>query len=143
MSPINWALRPLKRYADFSGCSPRAEYWWFFLLQILLVGALLTLAWIRSGGASEANSTEAAAPALEGGVLLIGLIFLALLIPNLAVQVGRLHEQDKSGWSILLFFIPYIRGIIAFVFMCIRGTKGSNRYGPDPYAAENLHGRFA
>ena len=31
MSPMDWAMRPLKRYAQFSGRAPRAEYWWFYL----------------------------------------------------------------------------------------------------------------
>ena len=143
MSPINWALRPLKRYADFSGRSPRAEYWWFVLLQTVLIWVPLVFMLFGSIGAAEAGMGEAAAPALGGGFLLIGLAFLALFIPNLAVQVRRLHDQDKSGWFILLFFIPYIGGIVALVFMCIAGTKGSNQYGADPYAEENLHDVFA
>ena len=39
MSPIDWATRPLKKYADFSGRAPRAEYWWYTLL--VLGGALI------------------------------------------------------------------------------------------------------
>jgi hypothetical protein len=31
MTPIDWAVRPLKRFADFSGRAPRAEYWWYAL----------------------------------------------------------------------------------------------------------------
>lgn len=142
MSPIKWAVRPLKHYANFSGRSPRAEYWWFVLLQLMLVWLPLTVLAISSSGAS-AGVEEAAGPALASGFLLIGLAFLALLIPNLAVQVRRLHDQDKSGWFLLLFFIPYIGGLVALVFMCIAGTKGSNRYGPDPYAKDNLHNVFA
>ncbi len=43
MSPIDWATRPLKKYADFSGRAPRAEYWWFYLLLIIcyVVAAIL------------------------------------------------------------------------------------------------------
>jgi uncharacterized membrane protein YhaH (DUF805 family) len=48
------------------------------------------------------------------------------------VQVRRLHDQDKSGWLILLSFIPYIGGLILLVLMLIDGTPGANRYGPDP-----------
>jgi uncharacterized membrane protein YhaH (DUF805 family) len=63
---------------------------------------------------------------------LVGIILLAFLIPSIAVQVRRFHDQDKSGWFILLGLIPYIGGIILFVFMCIEGTRGPNRFGPDP-----------
>lgn len=55
-----------------------------------------------------------------------------MFIPGLAVQVRRFHDQDKSGWFILLGFIPYIGGLILFVFMCLEGTRGPNRFGPDP-----------
>ena len=37
MSPIDWAKRPLQKYADFSGRAPRPEYWWFVLAQIVLM----------------------------------------------------------------------------------------------------------
>ena len=35
MTPIDWAKRPLQKYADFSGRAPRAEYWWFYLFVVL------------------------------------------------------------------------------------------------------------
>jgi len=30
------------------------------------------------------------------------------LVPNLAVGVRRLHDLDKSGWWVLLVFIPLV-----------------------------------
>ena len=33
---------------------------------------------------------------------------------------------------VLLGFIPYVGGIVVFVFMCLSGTRGPNRFGPDP-----------
>ena len=35
LSPLEWALRPIKKYAVFSGRAPRAEYWWFYLATII------------------------------------------------------------------------------------------------------------
>ena len=70
-----------------------------------------------------------------GGWILIGLLCLWALftfIPNLAVAVRRLHDQDKSGWMILLALIPLGGGIIVLVFMLLDGTRGPNQYGPDP-----------
>lgn len=122
---MEWMIMPLKRYADFSGRSRRKEYWMFVLFQTLvlipvaLVGAML-------GGIDESGT---------GGALfliLVAIFVLAFLVPGLAVQVRRFHDQDKSGWFILLGFIPYIGGIILFVFMCLEGTRGPNRFGPDP-----------
>jgi len=61
---------------------------------------------------------------------------LGVLIPNLAVQVRRFHDQDKSGWFVLLGLIPYIGGLILLVFMLFEGTRGSNRFGEDPKVVE-------
>lgn len=58
--------------------------------------------------------------------------FLILLIPSIAVQVRRFHDQDKSGWMVLLNFVPYVGGLIVLVFMCLEGTRGPNRFGEDP-----------
>ena len=85
----------------------------------------------------------------EGGgalatiVLAIGVIgALALFVPGIAVQVRRFHDQDRSGWFVLLSFVPYVGGLILLVFMCLPGTVGPNRFGPDP-KGENLSDVFA
>jgi uncharacterized membrane protein YhaH (DUF805 family) len=66
------------------------------------------------------------------GIVILGVFFLGTFIPSLAVQVRRFHDQDKSGWFILLNFVPYVGGLIVFVFMCLEGTRGPNRFGADP-----------
>ncbi len=119
---------PIKRYADFEGRSRRKEYWMFVLFQVLLlvpVGIILSLL----------SAPEAGGDSTFGSIFLIvfGLIYLGVfMIPGIAVQVRRFHDQDKTGWLILLGFIPYIGSIVLLVFMCLEGTKGSNRFGPDP-----------
>ena len=40
------------------------------------------------------------------------------------------------GWMILLGLIPVVGGIIMLVFMCLEGTRGANRFGPDPKSSE-------
>jgi uncharacterized membrane protein YhaH (DUF805 family) len=57
---------------------------------------------------------------------------LFVFIPNLAVTIRRLHDQDKSGWFILLGLIPIVGPFIVLVFYFIEGTRGPNRFGPDP-----------
>ena len=125
---MEYMLLPLKRYADFSGRSGRKEYWMFLLGYIVLTALIAILAGIAASLGSAGFSGTF--------LVLFVLLALALLIPSLAVQVRRFHDQDKSGWFILLSFIPYIGGIVVLVFMCLEGTKGSNRFGPDP--KENL-----
>ena len=121
---MDWMTLPLKRYAEFSGRSRRKEYWMFVLFIIAvsvgigIVEAILGL---------SATIGDAYGP--------ISLLFLlAIFVPSLAVQVRRFHDQGRSGWFVLLNFIPFIGTLIVLVFMCLDGTDGPNEYGPDPKA---------
>lgn len=118
-----WMLTPLRKYATFGGRAPRAEYWWFWLFSGLVIGGL-TLADAMVFGADSFMGARLK--------LLSGLGGLALMLPNVAVQVRRLHDQDKSGWLILVGIIPVIGFLILFWFNIQRGTKGTNRFGEDP-----------
>ncbi|WP_166041208.1 DUF805 domain-containing protein [Sphingosinicella sp. YJ22] len=89
----------------------------------------------ESGSSTNVDPTMFMEEFSTGGWILIGLLclwWLFTLIPNLAVTIRRLHDQDKSGWMILLAFIPLVGGIILLVFMLLDGTRGPNRFGPDP-----------
>ncbi len=125
---MNWMLMPLRRYADFSGRSRRTEYWMFtlgYVIALVVLGILLGVA----GAIGDPNGISGLSVT---ALSILGLVVLALFIPSLAVQVRRFHDQDKSGWFVLLGFIPYIGGLIVIVFMCLPGTVGDNRFGPDP-----------
>lgn len=133
---MEWMLMPLKRYADFNGRSRRKEYWMFALFQLIVIFGITIL-----GSILGAFSPDASGGMSFGGSLMFGLIgiyFLAIIVPSIAVQVRRFHDQDKSGWFVLLNFIPYLGGLIVFVFMCLDGTKGKNSYGEDPKISDNV-----
>lgn len=104
----------LKKYAEFDGRSQRAEYWYFFLLNILISIAL----------------------SIVGNMLdlkIIGSIYsLAVFIPSIAVGVRRLHDIGKSGWMILISLIPLIGWIWLIVLFATDSTPGANEYGPNP-----------
>ena len=124
---MEWMMMPLKRYADFSGRSQRKEYW-MFVLGYMIVFLVLAILGAALGAFDESGSGTL-------GTIFLGLIVLLglfLFVPSLAVQVRRFHDQDKSGWFVLLGFIPYIGGLIVLVFMCLEGTRGPNRFGEDP-----------
>ena len=65
----------------------------------------------------------------DAGQPLSLIVSLALLLPNLAVSVRRLHDTDRSGWWLLLSFIPIFGTLALLYFMVLRGTEGSNRFG--------------
>ena len=136
---MEWMLMPLKRYADFSGRSRRKEYW-MFTLGLVILYSLIIGVMLATAGADP----EGAGLGLMSGTSLIVIVvlLLALIIPSLAVTVRRFHDQDKSGWFVLINFIPYIGGIIVLVMMCLEGTRGPNRFGPDP-KGENVQEVFS
>jgi uncharacterized membrane protein YhaH (DUF805 family) len=129
---MEWMLMPYRRYADFSGRSRRKEYWMFALFQFAV--SIVLIALMFAGGMSMDPSTGSGnpGPLFIIGAVLVLIFALGSFIPGLAVMVRRLHDQDKSGWMALLYLIPYVGPIVILVFMCLDGTRGPNRFGPDP-----------
>lgn len=115
---MEWFLLAFKKYADFSGRSRRKEYWMFVLFNIIVI---LGVAFI---GTAIGLEDYVAYP--------LGLYILAIIIPSLALAVRRLHDQGKSGWYILVRFIPFIGGIWFLVLMCVDGDTRTNQYGLNP-----------
>ena len=115
----DWYMQGLKKYADFSGRARRKAYWFFILwYMIILIGlAIIDSLTIGLG-------------------VLPGIYALAVLIPNLAVAVRRLHDTGRTGWWLLIGFVPFIGGIVLLVFMFIDSQPGNNEYGPYPKAGE-------
>jgi uncharacterized membrane protein YhaH (DUF805 family) len=144
-------LMPYRRYAEFSGRSRRKEYW-MFTLFLFLVGIVFNILMMTMGFSAAnmmaMNRYGAGDPAavFQGFgtgfwvLIAIYMVFvLATLIPSLAVSVRRLHDRDMSGWFLLLFvvlfmipLVNFIAAIAYLVLMCLEGTKGPNKYGPDP-----------
>ena len=105
-----------------------AEWIVFFIITMLLGGGSMVTA-------VDPNNPEAAVAAVSAMMVPIGIVSLIFLWPALAVQVKRWHDRGKSGWWVLIAFVPIIGGIWALV-ECgfLRGTPGPNQYGPDPAA---------
>ncbi len=115
--PMNWYLAVLKKFAEFSGRARRKEYWMFVLINLIISLVLTGLD-----------------VALNIG-LLSGLYSLAILVPSLAVGVRRLHDINKSGWSLLIGLIPLVGFIILILWLAKDSDPGDNTYGPNPKAA--------
>ncbi len=57
---------------------------------------------------------------------------LAILLPNLAVSVRRLHDTGRSGWMLLISIIPIIGSIWLIILLVTDGHPGENEYGLNP-----------
>ncbi len=61
----------------------------------------------------------------------MAIIYIPIIWISLAVQVKRWHDRDKSGWFVLVSFIPIIGPIWAFIENgCLAGSSSTNRFGP-------------
>lgn len=121
---MNWYLKVLKQYADFSGRARRKEYWMFVLFNMIFAIVAMILD----------NVLGIAMEGIGYGPL-YGLYVLAMLIPGLAVAVRRLHDVGKSGWMILIALIPLIGAIWLLVLMVTDSNPGENQYGQNPKEA--------
>jgi uncharacterized membrane protein YhaH (DUF805 family) len=105
------------KYATFSGRACRSEYWYFLLFYIVVLVVAVVIDIVVF-------------PSLDiKPVQLIAI--LALFLPTIAVAIRRLHDLDRTGWWYLIAFTG-IGGIVLFVWYCMKGTTGPNRFGPDP-----------
>lgn len=145
---MHWMILPLKRYAEFTGRSRRMEYWMFALLNVIVFGAVMILMFAAGGAQDAMTAVDPADPLaiygwmFSGMGMVLALWWLATLIPNIALNVRRLHDRDMSGWWYLGFivasFIPIVNiiaGIAYLVLMVLPGTPGPNRFGEDPKGA--------
>lgn len=129
---LHWYLLPWRKYAVFSGRAPQREYWLFYLGNSLIGTSFYLTAVLASP--SMLDNGEPSGVSLFF-LLPMVLFSLAVIIPSLAVSIRRFHDINLSGWWYLAVIIP-ILGFAAFlVFTLIPGTRGENRFGPDPRSA--------
>lgn len=110
-----------ENYANFNGRARRSEYWYFVLFNIIFAVIAMVLD----------NVLGLNFDPLPYGWLYF-LYALAVLLPGLAAGVRRLHDVNKSGWYMLLAFIPLIGGIWLLILFFTEGTQGVNNYGENP-----------
>jgi uncharacterized membrane protein YhaH (DUF805 family) len=135
---------------EFSGRTNRGKYWLAWLIY-----AVIYLVFLALGFLTESTAVQ----------MLTGMMVVAMFISSLAVGVKRLHDRNKPGWYVALFYaVPgalFFAGLLigpssamvanalgfialaiviwAFVELgCLRGTIGVNSYGPDPVAPATL-----
>jgi len=189
-------FQPLARYADFNGRARRSEYWlwalFLFVLNIVLTIIQYTVMFSMMGASIHQNGGvgdgAAMGAAMATNFAMLGikfLVFIALIVPTVAVAVRRMHDINRTGWWILMpsavalvativvvtltganiieqiskasaaskgddpsavfavmfaffqafvwIFLPtFAAKIVTFVFRVTEGTKGPNRFGPDP-----------
>ena len=129
---------------SFQGRINRAKYWLAVLIYLFLTIVLGLLAAFTASFAI--------------GALLAIVVYIPMLISGIAVGIKRLHDRNKSGWWLLLFYLApavlswagtafggmmnTLLSLVSFALSLwalvelgiLRGTVGPNQYGPDPLA---------
>ena len=141
-------------FITFTGRINRAKYWLAVICCAVLFLAAIGVTVAVSSSMSAIVSTTLIA-------------YVPFTYVGVVIGIKRLHDRNKSGWWIVLFYcgpmilpllglglsgaagvsilysllqlISFVISIWAFVELgCLRGTIGSNQYGPDPLRPEVL-----
>jgi uncharacterized membrane protein YhaH (DUF805 family) len=130
------------KYAVFSGRASRSEYWWVALF-LFLVGILIWVPGIAVGVATGTQSispttgqlTTTPGPAFGIFVALGILVYLATLVPGIALTVRRLHDANLSGLLFLLVLVPSFVGLIILVLTLLETNPLGARFDADAQPA--------
>jgi uncharacterized membrane protein YhaH (DUF805 family) len=140
---------------SFKGRINRGKYWLAILIYTVIWIAFIAAAVMWLGGFDTERLFS-----MVGAAILLWLAAIILIVAGtwsgVATGIKRLHDREKSGWWILLFWLgpSVLSGIgstssasTSFVFHIasfavtiwaivelgfLRGTLGPNEYGPDP-----------
>jgi uncharacterized membrane protein YhaH (DUF805 family) len=153
----NWFL------FSFEGRINRAKFWHAALIWFATIFSFMTIfMWVVVGilRASGNDFHFVSSKTMHPAFYLLGFPLLVIFVwPFAATAIKRLHDRGKSGWWFTLFFVapsllnklsdwldnPLLATLVSalafglsvwcFVeLFCLRGTKGPNRFGPDPLA---------
>ena len=113
-----------KKYFSYRGRLNR----WAYFCRSITIGILGGITLLVLGGLADAIGGAIGAVMM----LLCVLVYLCLMVPAIMLAVRRLHDLDKTGWILLINFIPYVNIIVSLYILFAPGTRGANQYGDDP-----------
>ena len=131
-------------YATFQGRASRSDFWWWYLFTsigsfVVFIPVIPRYNDLINSSMNQAGSAAMVMPPITGlaalGLALSTIWSLAILIPTIAVAARRLHDTNKSGWLLLLWFLSCCFGIgaiILIILWILPSTPGPNRYGEGP-----------
>jgi len=134
---------------SFNGRINRGKWWLALLIYVVFWIAVSIVGYIVMSIAGML------------GMVVFVVAGIAAIVSGIAVGVKRLHDRNKSGWWLAVFYvvpsllsvvgmysgseaISMLLSLIGFaisVWMivelgCLRGTVGPNEYGPDPLESD-------
>ena len=106
-----------KGYVDFEGRSTRSDYWFVYLVNVLITFAYFLLQAVFGGLVAVTESSFLAVISLI--LLLIFFAYgVAAILPGIALTVRRLRDAGYNWPYIFVTFIPFVGWIILIVLLC-------------------------
>jgi len=109
---------------SFEGRIRRSTYWLYYIVLTVV----FMVPFVILGGSAGENGEPSSAALIFLLVAMVPLVWM-----QLAIAVKRWHDRDKSGWWVLISFVPFIGGLW-YLIECgfLQGTQGPNRFGNAP-----------
>jgi uncharacterized membrane protein YhaH (DUF805 family) len=98
------------KYTNFNGRASRSEFWWFMLLEVLVLGITSLFS-----------------------MTLYGIAALVFILPVLSVGSRRLHDIGRSGWWQLLSLT--VIGSLVLLYWFVQPTEEGSNLHDAPVAA--------
>jgi uncharacterized membrane protein YhaH (DUF805 family) len=117
---MEWFVKCWRQSFDAKDRARRAEYWWFFLIQAVILLACILID--NQIGTYDGENDIG---------LLEGLYALVSLPAGISVSIRRLHDVGKSGWWLLIGLVPIV-GLVLFVWYVREGEPIVNQWGENP-----------
>lgn len=114
---MNWYIKVIVQFFDFSSRARRREFWTFNLISLAISMTLRIMDVVF-------NTFYFSIFATIYGML--------VFIPSLAVSLRRLHDVGKSAWYIFLVLIPLIGWIWLLILFSMDGEEKHNQWGKNP-----------
>jgi uncharacterized membrane protein YhaH (DUF805 family) len=117
---------------SFEGRMRRSHWWAIRIVSTIAFFVVLGVVYVPLAAIFPSPQSDTGSAVVGTVTLVIALpVFAAYMWIDLATSVKRLHDQDLTGWFTLLFFVPYLGSLAAFIMLgCLDGTKGPNKFGP-------------
>ncbi len=144
----------LRKSFDFSGRASRAEFWWFFLVTLVIAVGGFFLIDLQLYGLDLDDPTSLApfadtfflltAPAsvtvtkrrindITNSDAVGWLAVLIVIIGFILSFIGQIFDLFENPWFAPIEIIFIILGLLVLIANASPSTPGPNRYGPNPH----------
>lgn len=128
MGPLAAVNSVFSKFFNIMGRASRAEYWWYIgFYVVVMIAAISFDVWSLGAAGVVGKLPYNPFDYFSTYWLLIN------FVPSITVTVRRLHDAGFSGFFFLLYFVPFIGGLMVFIMMLLPSKPDTNIYGPPPH----------